>query len=110
MWIFVFGAISTAICVLLSKRNSEDYEAKEDAFFETMDKPVDFEAEIGGSFDGRQLIVMGNASLTLGSLLSLLVLVPNPLTGRLLSAGVAGTILIIGAILRKKGIAAGKPD
>ena len=105
MWIFIFGAIATAICVVLSKRNNAQYVEQEEVFFETMARPVDFESEIGDSFDGRQLIVMGNASLTLGALLFLLVLVPNPMSGRLLSAAVAVTILLIGVFLRKKGTA-----
>ena len=65
---------------------------------------VDFEAEIGTDLDGRQLIVMGNAALILGTLLSLLVIVPNPPSGRLWCVVVAGTILAIGLFLKRKGI------
>ena len=97
--------MSTAICVWLSRWNDAEYVKKEKSFFETMLKPVDFEAEIGVDLDGRQLIVMGNAALTLGSLLSLIVLVPNDLSGRLWCAAVAGTILTIGYILKRKGVA-----
>ena len=106
MWIILFGCISTAICVLLSKLNSPEYEEKERVFFQTMSKPVDYEAEIGESFDGRQLIVMGNASLMLGGLLGLLVFVPNPITGRILCATVAGTIVLVGYLLRRRGMTA----
>ncbi|NKB71055.1 MAG: hypothetical protein GKR89_28630 [Candidatus Latescibacteria bacterium] len=107
MWIFIFGAISTAVCVLLSKLNDAEYREKERTFFKTMAKPVDFEREIGGGFDGRQLIVMGNASLILGLLLCLLVFVPNPLSGRLLAGGVGLTIVVIGALLRQRGQSVG---
>ena len=103
MWIFIFGSVATLISIYLSKRNDAEYVEREVEFFKTMAQPIDFEKEIGGAFDGRQLIVMGNASLSLGSLLCLLVLVPNPFTGRVLSAGVAGAILIIGAILKQRG-------
>jgi len=103
MWIFLFGAVATVISVLLSKRNSPQYRERERTFFETMSKPVDFAKEIGGAFDRRQLVVMGNASLVLGAFLATMILVPNPLSGRLLSAGVAGTILAIGAILKHCG-------
>ena len=105
MWIFIFGVVSTAICILLSKRNDEAYVEREREFFETMAKPVDFDAEIGGAFDGRQMIVMGNASVALGSLLGLLIFVPNPITGRLLCAFVAGTIVMVGVLLKRKGVA-----
>jgi solute:Na+ symporter, SSS family len=104
MWIFIFGIISSVVCVWLSKRNDAEYVKKEAAFFETMATPVDFEAEIGTDLDGRQLIVMGNAALTLGTLLSLLVLAPNDLSGRLWCLAVAGTILAIGLFLKRKGI------
>ncbi len=110
MWILLFGFVSTFISVVLSRWNSPEYEAKERIFFETMSRPVDFASEIGESFDGRQLIVMGNASLMLGGFLGLLVLVPNPLTGRILCAVVSGTIVLIGYLLRKRGQMAGTPD
>ncbi|MBT4502486.1 MAG: hypothetical protein HOC74_32435 [Gemmatimonadetes bacterium] len=103
MWIFIFGAISTAVCVFLSKLNDSEYDKKEKTFFATMAKPVDFESEIGGNSDKRQLTIMGNASLVLGLLLCLLVFIPNPLSGRLLAGGVALTIVAIGAILRQRG-------
>jgi SSS family solute:Na+ symporter len=103
MWVFIFGIISTAICVFLSKRNDAEYVKQEEEFFKTMATPVDFEAEVGGASDGRQLIVMGNASLILGGLLGLIVLVPNPMWGRLLALGVSGSILFIGLLLRNKG-------
>ena len=100
MWILIFGSVATVISVLLSKRNDAEYVQQEEAFFDTMAKPVDFESEIGGAFDSRQLAVMGNASLVLGLLLCLIVVIPNPMSGRLLSAGVAGTVLMISALLK----------
>ena len=103
MWILIFGSVATVISVLLSKQNDQAYVVQEEAFFETMAKPVDFDQEIGGGFDKRQLMVMGNASLILGLLLSLIVFVPNPFSGRLLAAGVAGTVLIISGILKYFG-------
>ena len=103
MWIFIFGAVATVVSVWLSRRNNAHYVKQEQAFFETMARPIDFAVEIGEAFDSRQLIVMGNASLILGTLLGLVVLVPNPLPGRLLSAGVAGVILAIGVILKHRG-------
>ena len=46
---------------------------------------------------------MGNASTILGLLLSLLVLVPNTPSGRLLSATVAGSILAVGMAFKHYG-------
>mgnify|MGYP003724572427 CR=1 FL=1 len=47
--------------------------------------------------------VMTSAT-TLLALLALIVLVPNPLSGRLLAAGISGAILAIGAILKHRGM------
>jgi solute:Na+ symporter, SSS family len=103
MWIFIFGSIATAISVFLARLNDATYRTNEVTFFKTMAEPVDFEKEIGGAFDGRQLTVMGNASLALGSLLALIVLVPNDMAGRLMAAGIAGSILLLGLLLRHRG-------
>ena len=103
MWVFIFGAFATGICIVLSKQNDEDYVKQEETFFETMVKPVDFESEVGGAFDGKQMIVMGNASLVLGGLLSLIILVPNPMWGQLLAAGVSGAIMVVGVLLKYRG-------
>ncbi len=108
MWVFIFGSVATAICVPLAKWNDAQFQEQEKTFFETMQKPIDFEKEIGGSFDGRQLLVMGNASLILGLLLGLIVIIPNTLPDRLLAAGISGTILVMGAILKHRGKAAEK--
>ncbi|MFT5367027.1 MAG: SSS family solute:Na+ symporter [Candidatus Latescibacterota bacterium] len=108
MWVFIFGSVATAICVPLAKWNDAQFQEQEKIFFETMQKPIDFEKEIGGSFDGRQLMVMGNASLILGLLLGLIVLIPNTLPDRLLAAGISGTILVMGAILKHRGKATEK--
>jgi SSS family solute:Na+ symporter len=103
MWIFIFGSISTAISVFLAKRNDVHYQKNEAAFFKTMAQPVDFEKEIGGAFDSRQLTIMGNASLILGGLLGLIVFVPNPLPDRLLAAAIAGVIILLGILLKYRG-------
>ena len=103
MWVFIFGSISTALSAWLSRCNDAAYDEQQRAFFTTMATPVDFASEIGESFDGRQLTIMGNASTVLGLLLGLIVLVPNPPSGRLLAAAVSGSIVLIGLVLRRNG-------
>jgi len=103
MWIYIFGAAATALCVYLSRWNDASYRERERKFFETMVKPIDFGTEIGRALDGRQLIVMGNASLVLGLFLGLLIAVPNPFMGRLLCSAVSTSILLVGAILKQRG-------
>jgi solute:Na+ symporter, SSS family len=103
MWIFIFGTLATGLSIFLARFNNAEFEAQERLFFETMATPIDFDREIGASLDGRQLVVMGNASLILGFFLGLLVLVPNPLSGHLLAAGVSATVLLIGVALKYRG-------
>jgi len=65
------------------------------AFYAQMERPVDFEREVGAANDAAQLKQIGRFAVALGAFASLLVFVPNPLWGRvaLLSVGlfVGGT-------------------
>lgn len=65
-------------------------------FYEDMHRPVDFEKEVGQSNDREQLLLLGRLSTGVGLLLLLLLLVPNPLAGRLTILGMGGGIALIG--------------
>lgn len=60
----------TATVFLLSSvywsKSSDSYREKVDRFFEKMHTPVDFEKEIGGANDNRQLILLGSLILLIG--------------------------------------------
>jgi len=74
------------------------------AFFALINKPVDFHAEeTGGGSDNAQAKVMGLLALIYGGFIALMVLIPNPLAGRLTFAFCGGTMLVIGALLYRAG-------
>ena len=68
-------------------------------FFRRMDKPIDFEAEVGDDNTARQALAIGRLTIAFGAFILLLVLIPNPLAGRLSIAGCALFPLVIGAAL-----------
>ncbi len=78
-----------------NRRGTE--EAKE--FFQDLDRPVDFEQEVGGDNTAFQAKALGMFSLIYGSFVALLMFIPNPIEGRVAIGGVAGFLLFLGAIL-----------
>jgi SSS family solute:Na+ symporter len=66
-----------------------------------VDTPIDFIGEEGAAAanDARQSAAVGWLSLTYGSFVLLLALIPNPLTGRLAFLGCGGLVVAIGVIL-----------
>ncbi|MCU5773823.1 transporter [Erwiniaceae bacterium BAC15a-03b] len=68
------------------------------SFFATMEQPV-FAEEDQDEFDRMQRDKIGKISMMMGAGLMLLILVPNPLWGRLLFLACALTILLFGWVL-----------
>lgn len=72
-----------------------------ESFYANMETPVDFEREVGCNSDAFQLKQIGIFSLVLGSLILLLLLLDNPLGGRIGILCIAGFIMTVGiAMLR----------
>lgn len=99
MWIFIAGIIAVAICVPLEKWSREAQRERVKAFFKNMTTPVDFASEIGESTDKQQAKLVGFSTLFVGSVMFLLLLMPNDLTGRLWITAVAGSVTVVGAVL-----------
>ncbi len=74
-------------------------------FLARVDRPIDFAAEEGAANanDARQSAAVGWLTLTYGSFVVLLALIPNPLTGRLSFLGCGGLVTIIGLVLIRSG-------
>ena len=100
LWVFVFGIIATFLCVPFFKYTPEEKRKRIDEFFATMKRPVDSASEIGESRDYQQLFMIGNIVLISGGLILLLVLVPNPLWGRLCVLALAGFFFGVGMLMR----------
>jgi hypothetical protein len=88
----------------LAPRPSEEERRRVDAFFTKMHTPVDFEREENSAgSDNVQARVMGMLCLLYGGFVTLLVLIPNPLTGRLAFAFCGLVMFGVGWLLWRAG-------
>lgn len=92
------------ISTLFYKNSPDEYKERCREFYDRMHMPIDFEKEVGECTSGYQLKTIGILSLITGGLLLFLLLIPNPLFGRLCILSVCGFILIIGGIMLKAGL------
>jgi len=79
--------------------SSEEHKQRVDKFFTAMNTPIDFEKEIGAGKDSVQSKTLGILCLIYGGFVLLMVLVPNPLTGRLAFLFCGGLIAGVGLLL-----------
>jgi solute:Na+ symporter, SSS family len=104
MWVFIAGIISTALCVPFYSRSSVAYKKRVTRFFELMHTPVDYAKEIGRSRDYEQLRIMGFTTMGIGCAILGMLLVPNPLSGRLAILGVAAFVIAVGLFLCRAAV------
>ena len=78
--------------------SASDLETTND-FYLKMHTPVDFEKEIGKADDHSQMHLIGKLALVAAGLLSLLLLFPNPLLGRLSILAVSLSIGTVGGLM-----------
>jgi len=105
----VFGMV--IVCVgaylfagLFHRKESAANKALTDAFYEKMDRPVDFEKEVGGSEDMRQLIIIGILAMVVGSGICLLAFFAGSISGSISCLGVGGVVLAVGILLHRQGL------
>ncbi len=79
--------------------DNEEVREKIRDFYRTMHTPVDFEKEVGESNDHLQMLILGRLSLLVAGMIALLLLVPNPLSDRLLILGMSAAVGAIGWLL-----------
>ena len=84
---------------LFYKNSSEEHKQRVNKFFEAMRTPIDFEKEIGAGKDSVQSKTLGILCLIYGGFVTLMALVPNPLTGRLAFLFCGGLIGGVGWLL-----------
>jgi len=89
---------------LFHKKESAAKKALTTAFYEKMDRPVDFETEVGGSEDMRQLIIIGILAMIIGSGICLLAFFADSLSGIVSCLGVGGVVLVVGIIFYRLGL------
>ena len=92
------GVVAYLLTVPFWNRAPELYKRQAQDFFDRMLMPVDFEKEIGAPNDLRQLKIIGSFAAIIGGLICTLVLLPNPLIGRLGILFVGGFVLVVGGV------------
>ena len=92
------GVVAYLLTVPFWNRAPEFYKRQAQSFFDRMLMPVDFEKEIGVPNDLRQLKIIGSFAAIIGGLICTLVLLPNPLIGRLGILFVGGFVLGVGGV------------
>ena len=99
--VFVNLAVGIVVYLLTMpfwNRAPEVYKTQAQDFFDRMLTPVDFEKEIGIPNDLRQLKIIGSFAAVIGGVICTLVLLPNPLIGRLGILFVGGFVLGVGGV------------
>ena len=92
------GTTTYLLTIPLWKRSPDGYAEQVREFFTVMHTPVDFEKEVGEANDLRQLKVIGSFAVVIGVLICSLMLLPNPLTGKLGILFVGGFVATIGGL------------
>jgi len=88
---------------LFRNTSPEVYHKEVEEFFVKFNTPIDYEKEHGHKGnDAQQFKILGYMCLVYGTFLSLLVFIPNDLTGRLCFVFIGGIMLAVGFIFIKK--------
>lgn len=98
-WVTGAAVFGYLISIPFYKSSPAEYKARIEGFFTKMKTPIEFEKEVGASLDWIQLRMIGRYATILGVFLSSLVLLPNPLWGRLSALFVSGSVLVVGVLM-----------
>lgn len=81
----------------------EQYNASLDEFSRRIATPVDFESEVGGDNTAHQALIIGTLCMVYGGVVALGILIPNPLSGRIVILCCAAFMFSIGFVLHFYG-------
>lgn len=95
----IICSIWFALTGLFYNKTTTEYRERVDAFFTAMKTPIDFEKEVGEAKDNKQSRMLGILCFVYGGFVLLLMLVPNPLVGRLAFLFCGGVIAGVGGLL-----------
>ena len=105
--VFIAGSLGFLLSIPFAPAKDSAHRAMVDKFITTMKTPIDFEAEVGAANDLAQLKVIGSFGAVIAGFIALMLIIPNPLEGRLAIAALAMIIGSISAVMIK---ASSKPE
>lgn len=92
------------------KTASTDYREQVDHFFTTMHTPIDFEKEVGQANDSSQMKIIGGFAAVVGLFICALVILPNPISGRVCILAVGGFVAGVGLLMMWAGVRASRTE
>jgi SSS family transporter len=105
--VFGAGTFGFLLSTLFAPAPDSDHRAMVDQFFKTMKTPIDFEKEVGEGNDLKQLSTIGRFGAVVSAFIALLLIIPNPVEGRLAILALALVTGVISALMIRAG---GEPD
>ena len=93
--VFFAGSLGFFLSIPFAPAKDSEHRKMVDNFITTMKTPIDFDAEVGAANDLAQLKVIGIFGTVIAVFIALMLLIPNPLGGRITIAALA---LIIGSL------------
>ncbi|MEM6821112.1 MAG: hypothetical protein AAF558_04065 [Verrucomicrobiota bacterium] len=92
----IAGIVGFLMTIPFWRRERAAVKDRISGFFERMKTPVNFTEEVGDPIDNKQLKIIGGFALLTGAGLGFLLLLPNPLIGKLTIIVISGFISTVG--------------
>lgn len=97
------GTLGYLIAIPFWSKTSADEKEATRAFYEKMEQPIDFAAEVGEGNDSFQLIMIGRFAMVLGALFLLLLFPVDTAAGRWVIVTISGVVGGVGLLMYLSG-------
>ena len=101
--VFLAGSLGFLLSIPFAPAKDSVHRTMVDNFITTMKTPIDFDTEVGQGNDAAQLRVIGKFGLAIALFIAAMLIIPNPLGGRLTIAVLALTIASMSAVMIRSG-------
>ncbi len=104
------GSLGFLLSIPFAPQRDSVHRKMVDTFFKTMKTPIDFAAEVGDANDFAQLKVIGRFGAVIAGFIALMLIIPNPIEGRLAIAVLALIIGSVSGLMIKSSVRASAPN
>ncbi len=105
--VFAAGSFGFLVSILFAPSRDSEHRQLVDRFMKTIRTPIDFEKEIGLGNDSSQLTAIGRFGAAVAIFVALLLLIPNPLEGRIAILVLALAIGAVSVLMIRAGMKPG---